>query len=347
MRHFRSITAAGLLAALGALATGVQAEEAGLESITLAPTPITETIRVDGTVEAINQATLNAQTSGRVKAIHYDVDDYVTAGRVVIELENEEQRTRLNQAEAQKQEAEAAVEEAQKNFNRVEQLVEKGTLSQSDYDKSKSALDQARARLEQARAAVSQAQQQLDYTLIKAPYTGIVTERFIEPGELAQPGRRLIAGLSLEQIRVTATVPQQYVDQVRRQQTLTVLLPGDVRVTSGDVTVFPYADQQSHTFRIRADLDSGVEGIYPGMFVKLEVVTGEREALMIPPDSLLSRGELQAVYVLDDEDRPRLRQVRTGQRHDQGIEILAGLEAGERIAADARKAMARVAGEKS
>lgn len=342
MRRFWLSTGAGMLAISG-LFSGAKAEQAPTpDAIILSPETITETIRVDGTVEAINQATLTAQTSGRVKAVHYDVDDYVTAGSVVIELQNDEQRARLKQARAQEQEASAAVEEAQKNFDRVEQLLEKGTLSQADYDKSKAVLDQARARLEQARAAVSQAQQQLDYTLIKAPYTGIVTERFIEPGELAQPGRRLIAGLSLDRIRVTASVPQQYVDQVRRQKTLTVLLPGDARVTSEEVTVFPYADEQSHSFRIRAELDPDVDGIYPGMFVKVEVVTGQREALLVPEAALLSRDELRAVYVLDKQGRPHLRQVRVGRHHAAGMEILSGLRAGERIAADARKAMQEV-----
>lgn len=342
MRRFWLSMAAGVLAVPGLFNVALAEEPPAPDAIALSPETITETIRVDGTVEAINQATLTAQTSGRVKAVHYDVDDYVTAGSVVIELENDEQRARLDQAQAQQQEVQAAVEEAEKNFARVEQLLEKGTLSQSDYDKSKAALERARARLEQARAAVAQAQQQLDYTLIKAPYTGIVTERFIEPGELAQPGRRLIAGLSLERIRVTASVPQQYVDQVRRQKRLTVLLPGQARVTSDEVTVFPYADEQSHSFRIRAELDPEVGGIYPGMFVKVEVVTGQRETLLVPEASLLSRGELQAVYVLDQEGAPQLRQVRTGKRHDNGIEILAGLRAGERIAADARKAMQEV-----
>jgi len=273
------------------------------------------------------------------------VDDYVTADSVVMELDNDEQRARLEQARGRQSEAAAAVEEAQKNFSRVEQLVKNNTLSQADYDKSKSALDRARAQLEQALAAVTQAQQQLDYTLIRAPYTGIVTTRFVETGELAQPGTPLIAGLSLERIRVTATIPQQYVERVRQQKTLSVLLDDDFRVTSKAVTVFPYADEKNHSFRIRAELDPEVTGIYPGMFVKVEVVTGQREALLVPRSSLLSRGELQAVYVLDDQDRIWLRQVRTGHAHDDGVEILSGLEAGERIAADAREAMQRAAAE--
>ena len=309
------------------------------ETLTLEPRTVTESIRVDGTVEAINQATLTAQTSGRVKAVHYDVDDYVTAGSVVIELENAEQQARLEQARARQQEAQAAVEETRKNFQRAEQLLEQGNLSQSDFDQTQSAFARAQARLEEAQASVNQAEQQLSYTRIKAPYTGIVTERFIEEGELAQPGRKLIAGLSLEDIRVTATVPQQYVDQVRRQKTLTVLLPGDTRITTEEVTVYPYADEQSHSFRIRARIDPEVTGLYPGMFVKVRVVTGKRETLLIPESALLRQGELHAVYVLGDSDVPQLRQVRTGEQHEDGIEVLSGLEAGETIARDAREAM--------
>ena len=324
----RTLFTAPLLALSGLLVA------AAPEPYTVTPVEINDSIAVDATVEAINKATLTAQTQGRVTAIHFDVDDYVNQGEIVLELENREQKARVSQAQASVDEARASVEEASKNFKRVEELVASGTLSQADFDRSRAALDAARARQKQAEAALDQARQQLSYTQLVAPYPGILTDRFVEVGELATPGKPLVAGLSMDRIRVTATVPQRYVDAVRRQSSLTVVLDDGTRLTSNEITVFPYAEAGSHSFRIRAELDAGVDGIYPGMFARVELVTGSREVLAVPASAVLRRQELSAVYRLDG-DTPRLTQVRTGRVLGDQVEILSGLSAGQVIASDA------------
>ncbi|MDF1630110.1 MAG: efflux RND transporter periplasmic adaptor subunit [Alcanivoracaceae bacterium] len=303
-----------------------------LEALTVEGRSVADVIVVDGTVEAINKATLTAQTQGRVTAIYFDVDDYVEQGQLILELENGEQKSQVSRASGAVEEARAAEQEASRNFSRVEELVQSGTLSRADFDRSKAALDATRARIKQAEAGLDQARQQLSYTQVVAPYPGILTDRFVETGELATPGKPLVAGLSLDRIRITATVPQRYVDAVRRQQALTVLLDDGSRLSSDKVTVFPYAESGSHSFRIRAELDSTASGIYPGMFARVEVVTGSREIILIPPSALLRNQELVAVYVLDEQDRPRLIQVRIGRQLEDGVEILSGLRPGTRIA---------------
>jgi RND family efflux transporter MFP subunit len=322
----------GPLALLGAL---LSSPLPALEALTLESRSVSDVIVVDGTIEAINKATLTAQTQGRVTAIHFDVDDYVEQGQLILELENREQKSLVSRASGALEEARASEQEASRNFSRVEELVQSGTLSQADFDRSKAALDSARGRVKQAEASLDQARQQLSYTQVVAPYPGILTDRFVETGELAAPGKPLVAGLSLDRIRVTATVPQRYVDAVRRQQSLTVLLDDGSRMSSDKVTVFPYAESGSHSFRIRAELDSNANGIYPGMFARVEVVTGEREILVVPDSALLRNQELVAVYLLDQQDRPRLTQVRTGRQLEDGIEILSGLRPGSRIAVNA------------
>lgn len=333
---FRTLFTAPLLALSGLLAAS------SLEPYTVAPVELEDSIAVDGTVEAINKATLTAQTQGRVTAIHFDVDDYVNQGDIVLELENREQKSRVSQAQAAVDEARASVQEASKNFARVEELVTSGTLSQADFDRSRAALDAARARQKQAEAALDQARQQLSYTQLVAPYPGILTDRYVEVGELATPGKPLVAGLSMDRIRVTATVPQRYVDAVRRQSSLTVVLDDGTRLASNDITVFPYAEAGSHSFRIRAELDAGVDGIYPGMFARVELVTGSREVLTVPASAVLRRQELTAVYRLDG-NTPRLTQVRTGRVLGDQVEILSGLMAGQVIASDASAAVNQIA----
>lgn len=312
--------------------------------LTVAPETVSDGITLDGTLEATNKATLTAQTSGRVTKIHYDVDDYVPAGAVVMELAATEQGARAARAGAGLEEARAALREAEANFTRAGQLIEQKLISQSDYDRVRAAFEAAKARVASAEAAQSEAQTQVGYTQVRAPYNGIVTARHIEVGELATPGRALVSGLSLENVRVTARVPQKFIDKVREQKKLQLVLQDGRSVEATNVVVFPYADEESHAFKVRAELAPNVSGeIYPGMFVKVRLTTGEKPAVRVPVSALIERNELSAVYVRRADGTPELRQVRIGRRDGERAEILAGLSAGEHIWLDAQRVAADIA----
>jgi RND family efflux transporter MFP subunit len=310
--------------------------------LTLAPETVRDDVTLDGMLEATNKATLTAQTSGRVVKIHYDVDDYVPAGAVVMEIAASEQGARASQASAALAAAEASLREADANFRRAEQLVTQQLISQADYDRVKANFEAAQARVASARAAEEEARVQVGYTKVRAPYNGIVTARHIEVGELATPGKPLVSGLSLEKVRVTTQVPQTFIDAVREQKKLELVLQDGKTVEASNVVVFPYADEDSHSFKVRADLSPAVSGeIYPGMFVKVRLAVGERQALRVPAAALVERNELSAVYVQAGDGSLQLRQVRTGRRDNGVVELLSGVKAGEQVWKDAAAAAAR------
>jgi hypothetical protein len=146
-----------------------------------------------------------------------------------------------------------------------------------------------------------------------------------------------MTGFSFEQLRAIANVPQVLVDQVRKFGQARVLLSGpDERSLAAEgINVLPYADRTSHTFKTRVLLPREVEGIYPGMFVKVAFRVGEQQRLLVPAKAVVHRSEVQGVYVVGQDGRVVLRQVRLGRALDDGqVEILAGLEDGERIALD-------------
>ena len=287
----------------------------------------------DGTVEAVNQATVSAQTAGRVAEIFYDVNDYVGAGAAIIRFTDVEQQAALRQADASLREAAARRREAEEEFRRTEQLYEAGSASKREYDQALAARDASIARVKSAESAVATAKQQVEYTLIRAPYAGIVTERHVEIGESVTVGKPLMSGLSLEQLRVVAHLPQNAALRVRKHGQANVITE-EARVPATQVTIFPFADQATNTFRVRVELPSGQFGLYPGMFVKVAFVVGESERLLMPTDALLERSEITAVYVVEDGTTIRLRQIRTGEVFDGRIEVLAGLSEGEQIALD-------------
>lgn len=291
----------------------------------------------DGTVEAVNQATMSAQTSGRIAEVFYDVDDYVQPGEPIVRFTDIEQQSALQQANAALAEAVARNNQAQEEFTRVSDLLDSGSASRREYDQALAARDAASARVAAARSSVDTAKQQVEYTLVRAPYAGIVTERHVEVGETVGVGQPLISGLSLEALRVVVDLPQQVAARVREYRTAFILVD-EGRVEATDVTIFPYAHSASNTFRVRLELPEGQFALYPGMFVKVTFVVGDSQRLLVPSVALMRRSEVTGVYVVDDQQRVRMRQVRVGGTFGDRTEVLSGLRAGERVAEDPVKA---------
>ncbi|GAB5478214.1 MAG: efflux RND transporter periplasmic adaptor subunit [Marinobacter nauticus] len=327
------LVAAGVMVSLALLSAMAQAQssERALMSEAVERSMLQETVHLDGVIEAVQQSTVSAQTSGTVRSLPFDVDDSVAAGDLIVQLEDSEQRSRLRQAEAGLEEAEAALTDAGQRFERIETVHERGLVSRQEFDQARNNLAAARAGVERARASVSEAQEQLSYTRVLAPYGGILTERHVEVGEAVNPGQPLLSGLSLEQLRVVVDLPQKYAELARMERQAQVTLADGRVLETGEMTFYPYADPQTHTFRLRMRLSEPNGSLFPGMLVKVSVPVASRETLWVPFSSLIQRSELRAVFVLDDQDQPRLRQVRTGVRDNGRLEILAGLSEGERV----------------
>lgn len=300
--------------------------------------------RWDGVVEAVHQATLSAQTAGRVLELPFDVNDYVEAGQVVVRFTDVEQISAQRRAAAALNAAQADSTEAEAAFRRTEELVARQLLARAALDQARARRDATRAALEAARAGVSEAGEQVDYTVIRAPYSGILTQRHVEVGESVRPGQPLVSGLSLQQLRVHVEVPQSEVAAIREHGQATVILPGGGRIEAREVVVFPYADPATHSFKVRVELPEAETGLQPGMTTKVAFKTGEARQLWLPGSALVTRSEVTAVYVVAPDQRVSLRQVRLGHRRGDEVEVLAGLAAGERIAADPVAALAHLAG---
>ncbi len=316
-----------------------------LATITLAPETARREQVWDGVVEATNQATMSAQTSGRVLELPYDVNDYVEAGAVIVRFTNVEQQSGQRRAQAQIASAQAAFDEAQANYARIAEIYGRKLVAKAQLDQALAQRDSASAALKSAQASLREVSQQLDYTVVRAPYSGIVTKRFVQIGESVQAGQPLIAGVSLNELRINVQVPQSAVDAIRRYHSADVLLDseGTRRVSAAKLTIFPYADPDTHTFSVRLDLPPQETGLYPGMTVKSAFAIGEAQRLLVPESALIQRSEFSGVYVVAD-NRVSLRQVRLGHRFGERVEILSGLSEGEKVATDPNAAALYLSG---
>lgn len=293
-------------------------------------------IDFDGVVEAVNQATISAQTAGRVEEINFDVDDFVPKGSVIMRLRDKEQRSQYNAAQAALSEADAMLVKARAEHQRISELYDKKLVAKSALDQAVADLRSSEERRKAAVAKQRQAKEQLDYTIITAPYGGIVVARHIEVGEMAKVGQPLMTGFAIDDMRVTASVPQDYIELVRQNKTAQVVLekPSYQLVESDEMTFYPYADPITHTFKVRVGIPGGLKGIYPGMMVKVAFTTGKQQLLAVDPHAVVHRSEVSAVYVVDGH-KVSYRLVRLGKHlHDGRIEVLAGLHEGEQVALD-------------
>jgi RND family efflux transporter MFP subunit len=220
----------------------------------------------------------------------------------------------------------------------MQAVVGQGYVSRAQMDAATAHRDAARAALNAAEATLKSAGQQADYTLVRAPFDGVVTRRFVQVGEAVQSGpptpQPLIAIASLDALRVDVVVPQSAVDAIRELHTAAVMTGDGKRMLAPTITVFPYADPATHTFRIRVRLPADSAGLYPGMTVKVAFAVGDAQRLLVPVSALVQRGELSGVYVIGADHSVGLRQLRLGHRYGDEVDVLAGLAPGDRIAAD-------------
>jgi RND family efflux transporter MFP subunit len=272
-----------------------------------------------GTVEAVNKATMKAQTSGRLAEIYVDVDDIVKPDDVLARFRNERQKAEMDLAQAGLEEASAEYERNQADYERYQNLYQQKLIAVTTLDQSRAALKASKARLDAARARIKQAREDYEYTIIRAPYSGIVTQRHVEVGESVNPGSPLVSGISLDKLRVTVQVPQSVVETIRTRQQGMLYLDDGAVISSNQLTVFPFADEVSHSFTVRLELPSSDKllngaSLYPGMLVKTGFIAGEQQLLVIPASALVQRGEINAVYVKTADGRIVMRQVRPGQQ---------------------------------
>jgi len=345
MRHFFGIwLACGITLAVGACSSdrspsALPVAPTDLETRVLAPTRVASSRAWDGRIEAIANATLAAQTGGRVVELPVDVGDRVEEGAVVVRFTRVEQQSGQRQAQAGLTAARAAADEAAATFHRIEDIYARRLVSAADYDRAKAAHNAAQAQLAAARAGLKSADEQVGYTAIRAPYRGVVTARYVEPGETVTPGQPLISGLSLDRLRLVVDVPQALAIQLQPDTPASILTDDGRRIAATRVVITPQADAGSHAVSVRLDFPEGEPGLLPGMSAKALFDLGADEVLMVPATALATRGEVVSVFVLKDDGLIGMRQVRPGRRLGGDVEVLAGLSSGETIAVDAAAAL--------
>jgi RND family efflux transporter MFP subunit len=292
-----------------------------LPVVTVKPHAVDLAFPAESLVEAVQQATVGAQVPGRVLEVKADAGQTVKKGELLMRIDAREAAETARAAEAQ-------YANAKVTYERTKSLVAQKFMSAAALDKAKADFDAAAANRAAAGASQSHAS-------IVAPLTGIVARRHAELGDLAMPGTPLFTIYQPGSLRVTASIPQYRLKDMRGVTTARVEFPELGKwVAALKVQLLPTADAATHVSQVRVTLPDVPEAT-PGMFARVHFVTGRAEKLTVPTAAVVRRGEVAAVYVQMPDERLSLRQLRLGDAVGQGeIEVLAGLAAGDRVVTD-------------
>lgn len=356
------------LSAVIQAACGGSHEPRKTEAATLPPVPVKviEVRHVDwpfiyeapGTVRARTASTLASKVMGFVREVRAQPGDTVTAGQVLVVIDSRDLESGLEQARAAEQEARSGIAEAdnavaaakaqlslaQITFKRMEDLFQKKSISHQEYDEARARLQTAEAahqmalsrraqldaKIAQARQAVETASVLRSYAEIRAPFAGIVTEKRVEQGQMATPGTPLLTIEQAGGYRLEAPVEESMLGHVRRGQAVEVLIDASGQTLKGRIDeIVPAIDPSSRAFTVKASIPSG-PGIRSGLFGRLRIARGSHPALVVPSDAIIKRGELQSVLVAEG-GVARSRMITSGLVRDGLVEVLSGLQAGEKI----------------
>jgi RND family efflux transporter MFP subunit len=294
------------------------------------------TYSAEAVLEAVRQSTVAAQISGRIVELRFDVGDFVKKGEVIARIDERAVTQAAAASEAQVVEAQAALTNARATFERSKQLLAQRFISQSGYDRTEADYKAAQARVTALLAGAGQAATERSFATVIAPYSGVVAARHVELGEMASPGKPLMTGFDPTTLRAVAIVSQTQVGTIRATSKARIEIPSTGKwLDVKGITVDPAADPRTHTSRVRLDLPGDARGVYPGVYARAHFVVGRALKLLVPREAVVRRSEVTAVYVVDEKGGTHLRQIRLGTTgNEDGVEVLSGLRAGERVALD-------------
>jgi RND family efflux transporter MFP subunit len=268
---------------------------------------------VVGTVRSKQRAVVEAKISGRVLEYSATPGTIVKAGDLLARLDVQEIQAKVDQARAM-------LDQAQRDFDRQNQLIASKATTRQDFDT-------ADARVKVSTAAVREAETMMSYAQVTAPFDGVVTRKLADVGDLAMPGKPLLEIEAPSSLRFEADLPEAILDRVKLGEKMTVRLAKVIEGTVSEIS--PVADPVSRTFNVKLDLPP-TEGLRTGQFGRVSVPVAEVQLLLVPQSSVLKRGQMELIFIAKD-GKAALRLVKTGKTLEDRIEVLSGLEEGEQI----------------
>jgi len=344
------------------LSESLNKEDAPLKVVAepIGTSKISETISITGTFEALASVEIVPEITGRLEQLRLpdgtfiDVGASVQTGEVIAVIEHSVLEAAVQQAQAALVTAQASLETARVNLvdaerekKRMEGLLGSGAVPEQQYDaactaydRAKAGLDLAKANVKQAEAALASAKITLDKATIKAPITAVVSDRYVDEGDMVGPSTSLIKIVDIKTLKVLGGVGERYLPQLVPGETAvhikTAAYPQDV-FEGAVYRVGVAVDPVTRTAKVEIRVPNSDMKLKPGMFARMTIVLQERENVIIVPDSALLREQGNVYVFIANGGKAHRREVKLGLLQSEYYEVLEGLSVGELVVTRGRR----------
>jgi RND family efflux transporter MFP subunit len=313
------------------------------------PAEVNDYYETSGTIKAIIISDVASRVMGTVTAVSVREGDRVTDGQELLTIDDKELLERFRAAEAAADEANKALNAANANkvlaettYKRYRKLFEDKAVSGQEMDQIANQNDVAAAEYARAEAGAVRAKSQLEeakvnlgYSKIISPITGVVTKKKIDVGSMASPGMSLMVVEDVSEFEIDAHVDERLADRIEADESVDVLVDSIGAKLRGEISqIVPAIDPMSRTYLIKINIPTEANTPKPlktGLYAKVLIPQGKKTILLVPANSIVEKGQLTGVYAVDSNNIVSYRLIRVGKKLDDGVEVLSGLEDGQRI----------------
>ena len=300
-------------------------------------------VTASGKIAATNSANLSTRMMGFVNKINIKVGDNVRKGQLLISINNADLQAKRAQVNANITKATAGFKNAEKDYNRFKNLFADNSASQKEMDDMTAHYEMAKAGLEAANQMKNEINAQFAYVNIRAPFNGVVTNKFIEVGDMANPGAPLIAVESPKKFQVTAMVAESDISRIKSGEKVAVLVKSLSKTITGKVTeVSTSSKNTGGQYLVKVALDKTNVKLLSGMFATVQFPVEKKETttsiVLVPTTAIIKNGGLKGLYTVSEQNTALLRWLRLGKTYGDKIEVLSGLNSDEQyiVSADGK-----------
>jgi membrane fusion protein (multidrug efflux system) len=292
-----------------------------------------QTLQATGTLDARQQATVRTKISGEIQHVYVDIGDKVQKGKLLMKIDPRDFELKLQKAKAELAHAKATLSNSKKEMKRMQGLYKAGSATEQNRDKAATAYRQAQAVYQEKLAAKNIAQQQLDYTSIQAPFSGIVTKRNFKQGDYASTGQPAVQITNLSVMEAKMNIPARYAGDIKKGVPVTLHFQSQLKAEQGKVTAInPRIDTDSRTFLVKVTVKNPDQTLPDGLFFKADFQLPELEGKPAVPEKVVQKNHGQNILWIIKHGKAHRQVVEPGPQKGNWVMIRQGAQVGETVA---------------
>lgn len=306
-------------------------------TVALAGKQAGNTIQASGRIESKETAVISTRVMGFITSVKVKAGDEVRKGQLLATISNADIQAKKAQASAMLSEAEAALKDAQKDYERFAELYKQNSASSKEFENATLHYNSIKAKAEAAKQMQNEAEAMLAYTNLTAPFSGVITQKNVDAGSMANPGMPILMMEQVGNYHVSASVSETDIANVKRGADAQVVIKATGKIIKGKVSeVSPSSHFSGGQYLIKVSIpEQEKAGLYSGMYVNLTIPvtqsTIQENIALVPVASILYKDQLTGLYTITENQTALLRWVRLGKIQGDQVEILSGLRNDEKF----------------